>query len=80
MPPASALLKVTSMKTLRIVAWALVAAVLLFTGASYFGLTPLREKAASFAEIGGPFTLASARGGVVDSASNDSAVNDTASK
>lgn len=69
MPPASALLKVTSMKTLRIAAWALVAAVLLFTGASYFGLTSLREKAASFAEIGGPFTLASARGGVVDSAS-----------
>jgi protein SCO1/2 len=57
------------MKTLRIAAWVLVAAVLLFTGLSYLGFNSLREKAASFAEIGGPFTLASARGGVVDSAS-----------
>lgn len=57
------------MKTLRIAAWALVAAVLLFTGLSYFGMTSLKEKAASFAEVGGPFALASARGGVVDSAS-----------
>ena len=69
MPPASALHKVTPMKMIRIAAWALVAAVLLFTGASYFGLTPLREKAASFADVGGPFMLASAKGGVVDSAS-----------
>lgn len=57
------------MKTIRIAAWALVAAVLLFTGVSYFGMTSFREKAASFADVGGPFTLTSARGGVVDSAS-----------
>ncbi len=57
------------MKTIRIAAWALVAAVLLFAGHSYLGLGFLREKATSFTDIGGPFTLASARGGVVDSAS-----------
>lgn len=57
------------MKTLRIVAWALVAAVLLYTGFSYLGLNSLKDKAVSFADIGGPFALASARGGVVDSAS-----------
>ena len=57
------------MKTIRITAWALVAAALLFAGLSYLGPGSLREKAASFAGVGGPFTLASARGGVVDSAS-----------
>ena len=57
------------MKKLRIVAWALVAVTLLAAGAAYFGLGPLRERAASIADIGGPFTLAAARGGVVDSAS-----------
>jgi protein SCO1 len=57
------------MKTIRIAAWALVAAALLFTGLSYFGLGSLREKATSFAGVGGPFALTSARGGVVDSAS-----------
>jgi protein SCO1/2 len=57
------------MKTLRIAAWVLVAAVLLFTGLTYLGFNSLREKATSLVEIGGPFTLASARGGVVDSAS-----------
>ncbi|MCA3573202.1 MAG: SCO family protein, partial [Aestuariivirga sp.] len=57
------------MKTLRIVAWALVVALLLASGAAYLGLGPLRERAASIADIGGPFTLAAARGGVVDSAS-----------
>ena len=57
------------MKTIRIAAWALVAAALLFAGLSYFGFGSLREKAASFADVGGPFTLASAKGGVVDSAS-----------
>jgi protein SCO1/2 len=58
-----------TMKTLRIAAWALVAAVLLFTGLSYVGLTTLREKAASLSDIGGAFVLASSRGGVVDSES-----------
>lgn len=57
------------MKTIRIAAWALVAAVLLFAGHSYLGLGFLREKATSFTDIGGPFTLVSTRGGVVDSAS-----------
>jgi protein SCO1/2 len=58
-----------TMKTLRIAAWALVAAVLLFTGLSYVGLTTLKDKAASLADIGGPFVLASSRGGAVDSES-----------
>jgi protein SCO1/2 len=55
------------MKTIRIAAWTLVAAMLLLAGLSYLGLGSLREKATSLADIGGPFTLASARGGVVDS-------------
>lgn len=57
------------MKKLRIVAWTLVAVTLLAASAAYLGLGPLRERAASVAEIGGPFTLAAARGGMVDSAS-----------
>jgi protein SCO1/2 len=57
------------MKRLRIVAWALVAAVLLASGVAWLGLGPLRERAQSIADIGGPFTLAAARGGLVDSES-----------
>jgi len=57
------------MKTIRIAAWALVAAVSLFAALSYFGFTSLKDKAVSLADIGGSFALASARGGVVDSSS-----------
>lgn len=56
------------MKTIRLWAWALVAAVLLFTGVAYVAFDVLKDKASSIADIGGPFTLASARGGVVDEA------------
>ena len=56
------------MKTIRIWAWALVAAVLLLTGVAYVAFGVLKDKAVSIADIGGPFTLASARGGVVDEA------------
>jgi protein SCO1/2 len=56
-----------TMKTIRITAWALLAAVLLLAGLSYVGFGTLRDKAASLADIGGAFTLASARGGAVDS-------------
>jgi protein SCO1 len=56
------------MKTIRLWAWALVAAILLLTGVAYIALDVLKDKASSIADIGGPFTLASARGGVVDEA------------
>jgi protein SCO1/2 len=56
------------MKTIRLWAWALVAAVLLLTGVAYVGFDLLKDRAASIADIGGPFTLAAARGGVVDAA------------
>jgi protein SCO1 len=56
------------MKTIRLWAWALVAAVLLLSGVAYLALDVLKDKASSIADIGGPFTLASARGGVVDEA------------
>jgi protein SCO1/2 len=56
------------MNKIRMIAWVLVAVVLLSAGAAYLGLGPLKERAASLAEIGGPFTIASARGGVIDSA------------
>jgi len=56
------------MKTIRLWAWALVAAVLLLTGVAYVGFDLLKDRAASIADIGGPFTLAAARGGVVDEA------------
>ena len=55
------------MKTLRIAAWALVAGLVVILGAGYYGGTFLREKAQSVASIGGPFALASTRGGVVHS-------------
>lgn len=56
------------MKTIRIWAWVLVASVLLLTGVAYVAFGVLKDKAVSIADIGGPFTLASARGGVVDEA------------
>ena len=55
-------------KTIRLWAWALVAAVLLLTGVAYLAFDVLKDKASSIAAIGGPFTLAAARGGVVDEA------------
>lgn len=55
------------MKMIRIVAWGLVALAILLAGLSYVGGSWFREKAQSVADIGGPFVLASARGGVVDS-------------
>ena len=57
------------MKIIRIVAWALVAALVAFTGFSYFRNTPLSERLQSVADIGGPFELASSRGGTVSSQS-----------
>jgi protein SCO1/2 len=55
------------MKMIRTVAWSLVALAVLLAGLSYVGGSWFREKAQSVADIGGPFVLASARGGVVDS-------------
>ena len=55
------------MKTLRIAAWGLVAGLAVILGAGYYGGNLLREKTQSVASIGGPFALASTRGGVVDS-------------
>ena len=57
------------MKTFRILAWALAVLALVAAGAIYLGAGVLREKAQSVASIGGPFALASTRGGVVDSKS-----------
>lgn len=55
------------MKTFRILAWALAVLALVAAGAIYLGAGVLRDKAQSVASIGGPFALASTRGGVVDS-------------
>lgn len=55
------------MKTLRIAAWGLVAGLTVILGAGYYGGQFLKEKAQTVAAIGGPFALASTRGGVVDS-------------
>lgn len=55
------------MKILRILAWAMVAAVIGLVGLSWLGFNPLKERAAAIADIGGPFTLASTRGGSLES-------------
>lgn len=55
------------MKTFRIAAWGLIAVLVVILGAGHYGGPFLREKAQSVASIGGPFALASTRGGVVDS-------------
>ncbi len=57
------------MKTIRIAAWVLAAALLLVTAFSYLRTAPLSERLRSVADIGGPFELASSRGGTVRSQS-----------
>lgn len=57
------------MKIIRIGAWALVAAAILLAGYVHFGGGWLRERAAQAVDIGGPFVLASSRGGTLDSKS-----------
>ena len=56
------------MKTVRILAWALVAALLL-AGLGLYAVSSLRDRSPSIADIGGPFSLAAARGGTVEEAS-----------
>lgn len=56
------------MKTVRILAWALVA-VLLLAGLGLYAVSSLRDRSSAIADIGGPFSLAAARGGTVEEAS-----------
>lgn len=56
------------MKTVRILAWALVA-VLLLAGLGLYAVSSLRDRSSAIADIGGPFSLAAAHGGTVEEAS-----------